>query len=93
MQASRVLHVIDPPLAAQDESKSVHAHFPGDTGLEITTLMGNMKLNQELDAMSLNRSQEESLGHFHVDPVTGHIATVTLDPKRSAGLPPNADDM
>ncbi|XP_019751984.1 cyclic AMP-responsive element-binding protein 3-like protein 3-B isoform X3 [Hippocampus comes] len=93
MQASRVLHVIDPPLPAQDESKSVHAHFPGDTGLEITTLMGNMKLNQELDAMSLNRSQEESLGHFHVDPVTGHIATVTLDPKHSAGFPPNADDM
>ncbi|XP_077390730.1 cyclic AMP-responsive element-binding protein 3-like protein 3-A isoform X1 [Festucalex cinctus] len=93
VQASRVMHVIDPPVPAQDESKSARWHFPGDPGLEITTLMANMKLNRELDAMSPNRSQEESLGHFHVDAVSGRIATVTLDPKRSAGLPPNADDM
>ncbi|KAM9797756.1 cyclic AMP-responsive element-binding protein 3-like protein 3-A isoform 1-T1 [Syngnathus typhle] len=93
VQASRVLHVIDPPLATQDESKPAHGRFPADAGLEITTLMGNMKLNRELDAISPNRSQEETLGHFHIDPVTGHIASVTLNPKRSAGLPPNADDM
>ncbi|XP_037106071.1 cyclic AMP-responsive element-binding protein 3-like protein 3-A isoform X3 [Syngnathus acus] len=93
VQASRVLHVIDPPLATQDESKPAHGRFPADAGLEITTLMGNMKLNRELDAMSPNRSQAETLGHFHIDPVTGHIASVTLNPKRSAGLPPNADDM
>ncbi|XP_049588235.1 cyclic AMP-responsive element-binding protein 3-like protein 3-A isoform X3 [Syngnathus scovelli] len=93
VQASRVLHVIDPPLATQDESKPAHRRFPADAGLEITTLMGNMKLNRELDAMSPNRSQEETLGHFHMDPITGHIASVTLNPQRSAGLPPIADDM
>nr|XP_057930283.1 cyclic AMP-responsive element-binding protein 3-like protein 3-A isoform X2 [Doryrhamphus excisus] len=93
LQASRVLHAIDPPLSTEDESKPAHPHFPGDSGLEITSLMGNMKLKQELDTLSQNSSQEKSLGHFHLDPITGHVATVTLDPKRSAGLPPNADDM
>ncbi|XP_061636354.1 cyclic AMP-responsive element-binding protein 3-like protein 3-A isoform X3 [Phyllopteryx taeniolatus] len=93
VEASRILHIIDPPLHTRDESKPVHRPFLGDSGLEITTLMGNMKLNRELDAMSPNSSREESLRHFHVDPVTGHIATVTLDPKHSARLPPNADGM
>ncbi|XP_061681263.1 cyclic AMP-responsive element-binding protein 3-like protein 3-A isoform X2 [Syngnathoides biaculeatus] len=94
VEGSRMLHIIDPPLQTQDEPKPLHRHFPGDSGMQITTLMGNMKLNQELDAMSPNRSHGESLGgHFHVDPVTGHIATVTLDPKHSTRLPPNADDM
>ncbi|XP_061895527.1 cyclic AMP-responsive element-binding protein 3-like protein 3-A isoform X2 [Entelurus aequoreus] len=91
LQASRVLHVDDPPLSTGD--KSEHAHFLEKSGLEITSLMGNMKLKQELDAVSPNSSREESLGHFHLDPITGHVSTVTLDPKRSAGLPPNADDM
>ncbi|XP_054646956.1 cyclic AMP-responsive element-binding protein 3-like protein 3-A isoform X2 [Dunckerocampus dactyliophorus] len=93
LQSSRVLHAIDSTLLTEDEAKPAHLHFPGDSGLEITSLMGNMKLKQELDAVSRNSSQEESLGHFHLDPITGHVATVTLDPKRSAGLPPNADDM
>ncbi|XP_057697739.1 cyclic AMP-responsive element-binding protein 3-like protein 3-A isoform X2 [Corythoichthys intestinalis] len=93
VQASRVLHIIDSPLPAQDESENVHRHFPGDSGLEITSLMGNMKLNREMDVLSPNCSQEERHGHFHVDPLTGHVNAVTLDPKRSSRLPPNADDM
>ncbi|XP_061743900.1 cyclic AMP-responsive element-binding protein 3-like protein 3-A isoform X2 [Nerophis ophidion] len=90
-QASRVLHVDDPSLSTGDKSK--HANFLEKSGLEITSLLGNMKLKQELDAVSPNSSREESLGHFHLDPITGHVSAVTLDPKRSAGLPPNADDM
>ncbi|XP_040896476.1 cyclic AMP-responsive element-binding protein 3-like protein 3-A isoform X2 [Toxotes jaculatrix] len=97
LQASRVLHVIDAPFPTEDESESQHRHLPGDQGLEdITTLMEKLGVNQEqstLEAVSLNSSQEERIGHFHVDPITGHIATLTLDPHRSAKLRPHADDM
>ncbi|XP_039983830.1 cyclic AMP-responsive element-binding protein 3-like protein 3-A isoform X2 [Xiphias gladius] len=97
LQASRVRHVIDAPFSAEDESEPLHRHFPGDQGLDdITTLMGKLEVNQErsgLGTMSLNSSQEERISHFHVDPITGHIATVTLDPHRSAKLRPHADDM
>ncbi|XP_077463685.1 cyclic AMP-responsive element-binding protein 3-like protein 3-A isoform X2 [Stigmatopora argus] len=93
VQTSRVLHFIDSPSPTQDESENVHGHFPGDSGLEITGLMGNMKLNGEVDVLSPNCSQEERLGHFHVDPLTGHVNSVTLDPRCSSRLPPNADDM
>ncbi|KAM7410173.1 hypothetical protein PAMA_001562 [Pampus argenteus] len=97
LQASRVQHVIDPPFSAMDESESVHNHFPGDLGLEdITAVMGKLKVNDEqsgLEPVSVNSSQEERMGHFHVDPITGHIASVTLDPHRSSRLRPHADDM
>lgn len=97
IQASRVLHVADSPFSTEDESEPLHRHFSGDQGLEdITALMGKLGVNQEqsaMESMSLNSSQEDRMGHFHVDPITGHIATVTLNPHRSAQLQPNADDM
>ncbi|XP_045906364.1 cyclic AMP-responsive element-binding protein 3-like protein 3-A [Micropterus dolomieu] len=97
LQASRVLHVTDPPFSAEDESESLHRHFSGDRGLEdITALMGKLRVNQDrssLETMSLNSSEEERMGHFHVDPITGHIASLTLDPQRSTRLQPHADDM
>lgn len=97
LQASRVLHVIDPPFSAEDESESMHQHFPGDMGLEdISALMGKLKVNEQqsnMEPVSVNSSQEERMGHFHVDPITGHIASVTLDPHRTARLQPHADDM
>uniref|UniRef100_UPI0037E72A40 cyclic AMP-responsive element-binding protein 3-like protein 3-A n=1 Tax=Semicossyphus pulcher TaxID=241346 RepID=UPI0037E72A40 len=98
LQASRVLHVTEPPFPAEDESEPLHRYFPGDQGLDdITALMGKMDVNQDrsgLEHTSLNSTQEERMGHhYHVDPITGHIATVTLDPQRSARLRPHADDM
>ncbi|KAG7239025.1 hypothetical protein INR49_030290 [Caranx melampygus] len=97
LQASRVLHVTDAPFSIEDEAEPLQRRFPGERVLEdITALMGKLRVNQEqssLDTMSLNSSQEERMGHFHVDPITGHIATVTLDPHRSAKLRPHADDM
>ncbi|XP_076583306.1 cyclic AMP-responsive element-binding protein 3-like protein 3-A [Chaetodon auriga] len=97
LQASRVLHVTDPPFSAEDELESLHRHFPGDQEVDdVTALMGKLGVNQDrssLEPVSLNSSQEERLGHFHVDPITGHVATVTLDPHRSARLRPHADDM
>ncbi|XP_041647915.1 cyclic AMP-responsive element-binding protein 3-like protein 3-A [Cheilinus undulatus] len=97
LQASRVLHVIEPPVSVEEESEPVHQYFPGDKGLDdITSLMGKMGVNHDrskLEPLPLNSSQEERMSHFHVDPITGHIATVTLDPQRSARLRPHADDM
>ncbi|XP_071343620.1 cyclic AMP-responsive element-binding protein 3-like protein 3-A isoform X2 [Trachinotus anak] len=97
LQASRVLHVTDAPFSTEDESEPLHQHFPGGQALkDITALMGKLGVNQEqssLETMSLNSSEEERIDHFHVDPITGHIATVTLDPHRSAKLRPHADDM
>ncbi|XP_026160995.1 cyclic AMP-responsive element-binding protein 3-like protein 3-A [Mastacembelus armatus] len=97
LQASRVLHVIDPPFPTEDESEPLHQHFQGDQGLDdISALMGKLGVDQErftLETMSLNSSHEERMGHFHVDPITGHIATVTLDPHRSTRLQPHADEM
>ncbi|XP_044056177.1 cyclic AMP-responsive element-binding protein 3-like protein 3-A isoform X2 [Siniperca chuatsi] len=97
LQASRVLHVTDPSFSAEDESEPLHRHFPGDRGLEdITALMGKLGVNQDrssFEPMSLNSSEKERMGHFHVDPITGHITTLTLDPQRSARLRPHADDM
>ncbi|XP_042339750.1 cyclic AMP-responsive element-binding protein 3-like protein 3-A [Plectropomus leopardus] len=87
LQASRVLHVIESPFSAEDESKGLQ---------DITVMMGKLGVNRDqssLETTSLNSSQEERTGHFHVDPITGHIATLTLDPQRSARLRPHADDM
>ncbi|XP_039666156.1 cyclic AMP-responsive element-binding protein 3-like protein 3-A isoform X2 [Perca fluviatilis] len=90
LQASRVLHVIESPFSAEDVSEPEHRQSPGDRGIEdITAMMEKLGVNQG----SLNSSQEERMGHFHVDPITGHIATLTLDPHRSARLRPHADDM
>nr|XP_033476740.1 cyclic AMP-responsive element-binding protein 3-like protein 3-A isoform X1 [Epinephelus lanceolatus] len=97
LQASRVLHVTESPFSAEDESEPLHQHHPGDRGLEdITAMMGKLGVNQDqssLEHTSLNSTQEDRMGHFHVDPITGHIATLTLDPHRSARLRPHADDM
>uniref|UniRef100_A0A667WN76 cAMP responsive element binding protein 3-like 3a n=1 Tax=Myripristis murdjan TaxID=586833 RepID=A0A667WN76_9TELE len=97
LQASRVLHMTDPPFSADDEPESLHRHFPGDLGMdEITSLISKLGVDQELSdlkPMSLNRSQEEELRHFHGDPITGRIAMVTLDPHHPAKLRPHADDM
>ncbi|XP_029285906.1 cyclic AMP-responsive element-binding protein 3-like protein 3-A [Cottoperca gobio] len=97
IQASRVLHVVESPFSAEDQSEPLQRHPTEDRGLEdITAMMGKLDVNQDqsnLEAMSQNSSQEERTGHFHVDPITGHIATLTLDPHRSARLRPHADDM
>ncbi|XP_062251349.1 cyclic AMP-responsive element-binding protein 3-like protein 3-A isoform X1 [Platichthys flesus] len=97
LQASRVLSDIDPPFSSEHESEPLRRHFPTDHGLEdMNTLMGKLGVNEERsssETISVNSSQVEGIGHFQVDPITGHIATVTLDPRRSAKLRPHADDM
>ncbi|KAM9762847.1 cyclic AMP-responsive element-binding protein 3-like protein 3-A isoform 2-T2 [Menidia menidia] len=97
LQASRVLHVIDSPFSEEDDSEPVHRRFSGEQGLEdISALMGKMAVERErasLESVAQNISEEGRAGHYQVDPITGHIATVTLMPPQSASLRPHADDM
>ncbi|KAM9831373.1 cyclic AMP-responsive element-binding protein 3-like protein 3-A [Neosynchiropus ocellatus] len=94
LQASRVLHVSDPPFSTEDESQHLEQQFPADPGLrDITALMRQLKVNEEPETVTGNCTHEERISHYHVDPITGHIATVTLDPTHSARLRPHADDM
>ncbi|XP_068599622.1 cyclic AMP-responsive element-binding protein 3-like protein 3-A [Brachionichthys hirsutus] len=96
LQASRVLHVNDPPFSPE-EYMPLRRHFPKDQELEdVDNIMGKLSVDHDrtsLEPMSMNSSQEERMGHFHIDPISGHIATLTWDPNRSARLRPHADDM
>lgn len=99
LQESPVLHVIDPQFGAEDEPKPLlHDPFPGDeTPDHVNSLMEELGVEgvdeRGLESVTLNSTREESSRHFHVDPITGHIAAVTLDPHRHARLRPHADDM
>lgn len=99
LQASRVLHVVDPQFGTEDEPEPlVRRRFPGDEALDHVNYFMEKLSVQSVDErgpepVTLNNTREESSSHFHVDPITGHIATVTLDPHRPARLQPHADDM
>ena len=81
--------------------------FPSTTGLQedppleeagrddFQALMGKMgRGRSNLGSLSLNQSLKGEGGlSFPGDPITGHIATVTLDAYHRARLRPHADDM
>lgn len=99
LQASRVLHVSDNPYSvAPDDEPEALRRFPGDLGTdEISSLLGKISMAErrglnDLQPLPLNTSQDDHM-HYHGDPITGHIATVTLDPRRRPTLRPHADDM
>uniref|UniRef100_A0A3P8YSJ0 BZIP domain-containing protein n=1 Tax=Esox lucius TaxID=8010 RepID=A0A3P8YSJ0_ESOLU len=100
LQSSRVLHIIDQPYqTADDESTSQRQHFTGDQGVdEITSLLGKLgtghsdKGLSNFNPMSHNNSLDEQ-SHFHGDPITGHVASVTLNSHRQGTPRPHADDM
>lgn len=80
--------MVDPPFDGVDE-----AEWALD---DVTAQIGKLELNQERStsqSLPQNSSQEERMGHFQIDPITGHVATVTLDPRGSANLRPHADGM
>lgn len=97
IQASRVLHAPEPPFSTDDEAEILPRHLSTDGDLDdIAARIEKLDVAQErstLDSVSQNYSQEERMDHFHIDPITGHIAALTWDPQRSARLQPHADDM
>ncbi|XP_075895499.1 cyclic AMP-responsive element-binding protein 3-like protein 3-A [Nelusetta ayraudi] len=90
-QDSHALHVSDPLFSAVDEAE------PAEWELDdITAQIGKLELNQDRStsqSVPQNSSQEDRMGNFHIDPITGHIATVTLDPRGTANMRPHADGM
>ncbi|KAM8875696.1 cyclic AMP-responsive element-binding protein 3-like protein 3-A isoform 2-T2 [Spinachia spinachia] len=97
LQGSRVLHVSESPFPAEDESEPLHRHVPGRREMEdITPTTEKPDVSPErsgVEPVAVNGSRQEPVDHFLVDPITGHIASLTLDPRRSARLRPHADDM
>ncbi|MCJ8737754.1 hypothetical protein PDJAM_G00027610 [Pangasius djambal] len=96
LQSSRVMHALERPYSVAEESKSVPG-FPDDEGMEeITSLMEKLHRGPGLADYNLgshNASLNQHDDHYHGDPITGHIATVTLSSRRGARLQPHADDM
>lgn len=90
-QASRSLHISDPAFLAVDEAELAEWELD-----DITAQIGKLELDQDRTArqsVPLNSSQEERMGHFHIDPITGHVTAVTFDPRGSGHMRPHADGM
>ncbi|CAG01357.1 unnamed protein product [Tetraodon nigroviridis] len=93
IQASRVLHIPEPPYSADDEAETLPRHLAAEEDLDdIAAQMEKLGVTQEQSGLQ-NYSQEERMDHFHIDPITGRVAALTWDPQRSARLRPHADDM
>lgn len=90
-QASRSLHISEPLFLAADEAE------PAEWELDdITEQIQRLGLDQDQttsQSVPQNSSQEERMGHFHIDPITGHVTAVTWDPRGSANMRPHADGM
>lgn len=96
LQSSRVMHALEHPYSVAEDSKPVPG-FPDNEGMdEITSLMEKLRHGPGLADYNLgshNTSLDQHDDHYHGDPITGHIATVTLSSQRGARLQPHADDM
>ncbi|KAJ7993045.1 hypothetical protein DPEC_G00268360 [Dallia pectoralis] len=100
LQSSRVLHITEQPYqTADDESTPQSQHFTGDQGAdEIISPLGELGAGHRdqglsnSDPVSHNDSLDEQ-SRFHGDPITGHVATLTLNPQRRGTPRPHADDM
>lgn len=91
-----MVNALERPYSVAEESKS-GSGFPDDEDMaEITALMKKLRQGRGLADYPLgsdNTSLDKHNDHFHGDPITGHIATVTLSSRHGARLQPQADDM
>lgn len=97
LQSSRVMHALEYPYSVAEDSK-ILPRFSGDKGVEeITSVLGELRRGPGLtdyDHESYNRSLDHQHDdHYHSDPITGYVATVTLNPRRGSRQSPHADDM
>ncbi|CAL8308745.1 unnamed protein product [Lota lota] len=93
LQASHVQRVMDHPFSSTAGYDNPSPEDPGRDDIE--ALMGKLGNGMSnLGSVPLNQSHKgEGSLSFPGDPITGHIATVTLDPYHRARLRPHADDM
>ncbi|CAL8268512.1 unnamed protein product [Arctogadus glacialis] len=97
LQSSHVLRVMDRPFPSTTGLRDDPApEEEGRDGVE-EALMGKMGGGRSNlgSVVSLNQSHKGEVGllSFPGDPITGHIATVTLDAYHRARQRPHADDM
>ncbi|KAK7137043.1 hypothetical protein R3I93_017191 [Phoxinus phoxinus] len=96
LQSSRVLHTLEHPYSATEDPK-ILPRFSEDKSMEeIASLLGRLHRRPEFtnyDSEYHNHSFDQHDEHHHGDPITGHVATVTLNPRRGSRRSPHADDM
>ncbi|XP_067272033.1 cyclic AMP-responsive element-binding protein 3-like protein 3-A [Pseudorasbora parva] len=92
LQSSRTL---DPYSVTEDPK--ILPRFSEDKSMEeIASLLGRLHRRPEFtnyDSEFHNHSLDQHDEHHHGDPITGHVATVTLNPRRGSRRSPHADDM
>ncbi|XP_042605205.1 cyclic AMP-responsive element-binding protein 3-like protein 3-A [Cyprinus carpio] len=96
LQSSRVLRALEHPFSVSEDSKMLPRFSEDKSMVEIASLLGGLHRRQELtnyDSESHNHSLDQHDDHHHGDPITGHVATVTLNPRRGSRRSPHAGDM
>ncbi|XP_016395872.1 cyclic AMP-responsive element-binding protein 3-like protein 3-A [Sinocyclocheilus rhinocerous] len=96
LQSSRVLRALEHPFPASDDSKMLPRFSEDKSMAEIASLLGGLNRRPEFtnyDSESHNHSLDQHDDHHHGDPITGHVSTVTLNPRRGSRRSPHADDM
>ncbi|XP_067254779.1 cyclic AMP-responsive element-binding protein 3-like protein 3-A [Chanodichthys erythropterus] len=96
LQSSSVLRTLEHPYSVTEDPK-IPLRFSEDKSLEeIASLLGRLHRRPEFtnyDSEFHNLSLDQHDDHHHGDPITGHVATVTLNPRRGSRRSPHADDM
>ncbi|KAF4097703.1 cyclic AMP-responsive element-binding protein 3-like protein 3-A isoform X2 [Onychostoma macrolepis] len=96
LQSSRVLRALEHPFSVSEDSKMLPRFSEDKSMAEIASLLGRLHRRPEFtnyDSESHNHSLDQHDDHHHGDPITGHVATVTLNPRRGSRRSPHADDM
>ncbi|XP_051764578.1 cyclic AMP-responsive element-binding protein 3-like protein 3-A [Ctenopharyngodon idella] len=96
LQSSRVLRTLEYPYSVTEDPK-IPLRFSEDKSMEeIASLLGRLHRRPEFtnyDSEFHNHSLDQHDDHHHGDPITGHVETVTLNPRRGSRRSPHADDM
>ncbi|XP_016325902.1 cyclic AMP-responsive element-binding protein 3-like protein 3-A [Sinocyclocheilus anshuiensis] len=96
LQSSRVLRALEHPFSASENSNMLPRFSEDKSMAEIASLLGGLHRRPEFtnyDSESHNHSLDQHDEHHHGDPITAHVATVTLNPRRGSRRSPHADDM
>lgn len=96
LQSSRVMRSLEHPYSATEDSKILPRFSGGKRIEEITSVLGELRRGpgfSNYDHESHNRSLDQHDDYYDGDPITGHVATVTLSPRRGSRRNPHADDM
>ncbi|TRY62306.1 hypothetical protein DNTS_025852 [Danionella cerebrum] len=96
LHSSRVLGALEQPFSIAEDSK-ILPRFPHNKDMEeLASLLGRLHRRPQFtnyDPEIHNHSLDHHDEHLHGDPITGHVATVTLNARRSSRRSPHADDM